>query len=361
MAKTSPELENIDVRNQVLLERLKAAEHKKFEPFLRDIEKEVRGRLVTEGETITSKKRLTALLSDVTGIQRDIYDDYLDELDKSMLSIGIQQAEFEAKSYEKVTVNYESVVPSEAQVLAALRATPMQLQDYSGKQLLKPFTKNWSDDQIQRVSNTIQQGFYQGKTTSQIVREIRGTASLNFNDGDMAKVNAANRTIVRTAVQGSSTIARTDTMMKNQDLIKGYKWVSTLDSRTSPQCRTLDGQEFKLGKGPLPPIHPNCRSTTTPILSEKFDFLDKGATRPSKGDDGTKAVSTKQSYYSWLKTQPAAFQDDAIGPTRGKLLRNGGISADRFAKLQLDKNFEPLTLDEMRKKAPSVFEAANVD
>ena len=150
-------------------------------------------------------------------------------------------------------------------------------------------------------------------------------------------------------------------MKENSDLITGYQWVSTLDSKTSDQCTALDGMQFKVGEGPLPPIHPNCRSTTTPTLSSKFDFLDKGTTRSSKGDSGGKQVSTKETYFSWLKKQPVNFQADAIGPTRAKLLRNGGLTSDEFARLSLNRNFQPLTLAEMQKKAPNVFEMANVE
>ena len=74
-----------------------------------------------------------------------------------------------------------------------------------------------------------------------------------------------------------------------------------------------------------------------------------------------KAVLTKQqTYYSWMKTQPAKVQDSIIGPTRGKLLRNGGISAERFAKLQIGKDFTPLTLKDMRKLDPIAFEKAGL-
>ena len=356
MADTSPALINIDVRNQVLLERLKEGEHKKFAPFLKRIEKDVRKRLSDEGETITSKKRLSVLLADVTTLQKAVYDDYNKQLALDLGEIGFQQSSFEAESYNKIVVGYSAAVPSVEQALVAIRVNPMQMQNYSGKQLLEPFIKDWSSTQTQLVNNTIQQGFYQGQTNSEITRRIRGTKANNFNDGELAKINRSNRTIVRTAVQHSSTQARQLSMKQNSDLIKGYQWVSTLDSKTSDQCTALDGRKFNLGEGPLPPIHPNCRSTTTPVLSEKFDFLDKGATRASV--DGQ--VSTKETYFSWLKKQPVAFQADAIGPTRAKLLRSGGLTSDEFAKLSLNRNFEAMTLSEMRKKAPAVFETAGI-
>jgi len=39
---------------------------------------------------------------------------------------------------------------------------------------------------------------------------------------------------------------------------KKYRYLATLDSRTSAICRSLDGKEFKYGDGPLPPVHFNC-------------------------------------------------------------------------------------------------------
>ena len=143
-------------------------------------------------------------------------------------------------------------------------------------------------------------------------------------------------------------------------MVKGYEWVSALDSRTSQICQSLDGRRFKIGEGPTTPAHINCRSTTTPVLSEAFSFLDKGATRASKGDSGGKQVNANETYYSWLKKQDRDFQNKAIGPTRTKLLNNGGLNADEFARLSLNRNFQPMTLDEMYKSQPEVFKNAGI-
>lgn len=69
------------------------------------------------------------------------------------------------------------------------------------------------------------------------------------------------QTIIRTVIQHVASVGRTETMVANSDLVKGHQWVSTFDSRTTAQCQGLDGREFKIGDGPLPPIHVNCRST----------------------------------------------------------------------------------------------------
>lgn len=100
---------------------------------------------------------------------------------------------------------------------------------------------------------------------------------------------------------------------------------------------------------PMPPYHFGCRTTTIPVLNAAFSGLSIGRTRIARGADGKELVSSEMTYYDWLKTQPSSFQDTAIGPTRGNLLRNGGLSADEFRKLNVGGNFVPRTLYYVRK------------
>ncbi|OOR92093.1 hypothetical protein B0181_02095 [Moraxella caviae] len=60
----------------------------------------------------------------------------------------------------------------------------------------------------------------------------------------------------------------------------------------------------------------------------------------------------------WLATQDSAFQDRVLGKTQAELFRNGGLTPKDFANLQLDKNFRPLTLAEIKKIEPLGFDKA---
>ena len=146
-----------------------------------------------------------------------------------------------------------------------------------------------------------------------------------------------------------ATNARMAVMEENDDVVIGYEWVSTLDSRTSPICQARDSQVFLFTDKfqPKPPAHINCRSSTSPKLSPEFDIFDQGATRASKGADGGKQVSADLSYYEWLKRQPANFQDEILGKTKGAIFRNAGLDAEQFRKITVDNLGRPLTLDEM--------------
>lgn len=62
--------------------------------------------------------------------------------------------------------------------------------------------------------------------------------------------------------------------------IDRYKYVATLDTRTSPICQKLDGKIFETAKARaglnLPAMHPNCRSTTIPYF-EDFEPTERAA------------------------------------------------------------------------------------
>lgn len=102
-----------------------------------------------------------------------------------------------------------------------------------------------------------------------------------------------------------------------------------------------------------------CRSTVVAVTRFSAVFAES-ATRASVGDAGAQQVRADLSYYDWLRQQPAAFQDKAIGPVRAKLFREGGLSVERFAELQLDRNFSPLTLKKMKALEPLAFERAGI-
>jgi SPP1 gp7 family putative phage head morphogenesis protein len=226
-------------------------------------------------------------------------------------------------------------------------------------ELLETMVRDWPARDALRVSNIVQKGWGQGKTLQQMVREVVGTKSANYADGvlDVSRRHAS--TVIHTSTQHVANAARMEVWERNGDIVEKYQWVSTLDRRTTQQCRSLDGRTFEPGKGPMPPIHPNCRSTTVAVLGPEWDFLDEGATRASSGPNPG-YVSADLTYYDWLKTQPPEFQNVALGSTRAKLFRDGGLTPDAFAKLNLGRDFEALTLAEMRDIEPEAFKRAGL-
>lgn len=343
---------DVATRQQVLLERLKASEVKKITPFLKRIDADLRDQLTAADITSYSKSRVERLIKGVDVMLAGVLDDYKSDVMGSLDDIAVHAAEIEGKTLDSITTsNFETVIPSAEQVIAAIRTSPLSVRGPDGGKLLDPFISDWTKAERSAVTGAIRQGFFEGQTTDQIIRKIRGTASNQFKDGLLQITKNHAQAVVQTAIQHAASTARLETLKANTDIANQYQWVSTLDGRTTQQCRSLDGQKFSYGQGPVPPIHIRCRSTIVPVLNDEFAWLSKDATRASK--DGY--VSQDETYYDWLKRQPAEFQDAAIGKTRAKLFRDGGLSPEEFAKLNLGKNFAPLTLDEMRQLNGEVF------
>lgn len=348
-------LHDVTVQYQVYLERLKAGELKKLDPVLRDLDRAVRAAL--DGVDKPSQHKLNSLLRDLRKKAGVITDRYLLGTTAQLKRLSAYATQFHGETLGLVWPAAAPALasPAAAAVWASTLATPIQATGA----LLEPFLQGWSSRTLDRIEGTIRTGYAQGKTTDEIIRSIRGTKARNFTDGILpGTVRREGAAVVRTAIQQVSNEAQQAVYNANDDIVEGYEWIATLDSRTTTQCRSLDGRFFKLGAGPIPPLHVACRSTTIPKL--KGIDLREGTTRASKGSAGGKQVDAQQNYYDWLKTQPAHFQDDALGKDRAQLFRKGGLSADEFARLNLDKNFQPLTLEQMREKNPAAFVRAGL-
>jgi SPP1 gp7 family putative phage head morphogenesis protein len=362
-----PQAALIDIasRHQVYLEGLKTGEIKEMSVFLKRMDKDVRAQLGGRDLTRYSRKRLEALL---VRVREDISKTAVQAIDKvntGVVQLSEYEAGFEIRSLNQV-VDVDFTLPSASQLRAAVYSNPLSIANLTGDSLLQPFIKGINKRSQDRITNAIRTGYYQGETTNDILQRVRGTRARGFKDGVIGHIGRDINTIVRTALQHASSQARSEVWDENERVISKIQWVSTLDSKTSALCQGLDGRKFDKGRGPRPPIHPNCRSTTIAVLDKKFASLSEGRIRSSRirssrNPDGTvKTVSANQNYYGWLKNQPATFQDSVIGKQRGLLLRNGGLSTQRFQELQLNKNFRPITLDEMRKLEPVAFGKANI-
>jgi len=214
-------------------------------------------------------------------------------------------------------------------------------------------------DQAEQFSQIVRQGLLTGETTPSIAKRLIG--NLQFGEeaktvrqlvaaGGQATAVADNQviTLVRTSINQVANTASQQVYEANQDITKKYRYVATLDTRTSAICAALDGREFEYGKGPMPPQHFNCRSTTVPIIDPDILPPSTTATRASK--DGQ--VPINQSYGEWLAKQPRSVQAEALGPGKvayfNKLADKYG-PRDAIAKLVRDDGAE-VTLDQLRKR-----------
>lgn len=345
------------LRHQVFLQRLSTGEVAKFVPFLKEMDRELRRRLSGGELTDFNRRRVENLLKAVEELLDAILARYSAAMLVDLTEIAANEASFSTRALSKI-VDTTSGVPAAPLIRQAVLTNP--LSGPGGGKLLEPFIEDWTASERNAVIGVLRRGIFEGKTNVDIMRDIRGTRALNYADGLLDITARHAEAVVRTAVQHVSSMARQAVFDENADLLKGVQWVSTLDARTCPTCQALDGRVYDLGEGPRPGIHINCRCTIVPVLKGEESAFGRGMQRASKGDEGGRQVSAGTTYYEWLKDQPDDFQDEALGPSRAQLFRDGGIGVKRFAQMQMDRNFAPLTLAEMKRLEPLAFKRAGV-
>lgn len=229
----------------------------------------------------------------------------------------------------------------------------------NGQVVQKAF-RGISVDQAERFAQVVRNGLLTGEPTPAIAKRLIGNLQLG-ETGSVKQIaqkggeltQATNNqviTLVRTSVNQVANASSQQVYEANQDITQKYRYVATLDTRTSSICRALDGREFEYGKGPTPPQHFNCRSTTVPVI----DYKELGFTPPPPGKrasmDGQ--VPADLSYGQWLDKQDAATKAEVLGKERvpyfNKLVEKYGAK-DAMAKLVRDDGSE-LTLEQLRRR-----------
>jgi SPP1 gp7 family putative phage head morphogenesis protein len=276
----------------------------------------------------------------------------LRELTHTLAPLANYESTFAVASLEAQSEGFAVQALQAGEAYTEALAAPMR----STGKLMADFWQEWQTKQVNAINEIVTKGHAQGLTNQQLVQALRGTRANKFEDGILPTTTRNAEAIVETSVQEVANRARDLVYYNNADLVVAVEVVATLDSHTTQQCRSLDKQRFPIGEAPRFPLHWRCRTTTRPVLAPEFEALRAGGKRSSEKGP----VSNTLSYYAWLKTQPENFQDDAIGPTRAKLLRDGGLTAEEFARLNLGNRFEPLTLKEMQAKQPHAFERAGI-
>jgi len=352
--------QNLATRNQVYLERLKSGVVAELAPHLVTLQKAITALLADYDVQRLNDLRpaeFRKLLNELDAAAGVHLRAYADGLDENMQALSAWAVEANTAILAAIVVSDVKLrVTTATKAYRFAREFPIQATG----QLLAPFIQGWQAAELVAAEGLMRRAHAQGLTMQETIRAFRGTKAAGYSDGLLGKYARDAETITRTAIQHVSNAAAMSVYSENSDILDSYRWISTLDNKTSQQCKSLDQRVFKLNRGPMPPLHPNCRSRIIAEIPSDLTDDESGSKRASKGDEGGQQVDGSLSYYEWLKTQPEAFQNDALGPSRAKLFREGGLSAERFAQLNLGRNFEPLTLDQMRKLEPHAFEKAGL-
>jgi SPP1 gp7 family putative phage head morphogenesis protein len=215
------------------------------------------------------------------------------------------------------------------------------------------FVSEWLGDlepaTLARVNRALMIGVTMGEGVDQIVRRIAGTRANQYRDGVLERSRRDLEAIVRTAVSGVSNNVRHETYRASRQVIKAVMFVATLDTATCIVCGHLDGNTYDIDEGPRPPIHGNCRCTTSPVLKSWQELgiaLREASAGTRASMDGQVPATVK--FGDWLRRRSAAEQDRILGQTRGRLYRSGQVRFRDFVDAR--DNTRLLTLAQLEQR-----------
>lgn len=381
MANISDEILDGVVTHTVNLLRVAAGQRKDVLAMLEKLETALLNDLQeTTGKSAFTAARLKALLAQTTKTITTAYDAIASNNNKALSKI----AALEATKLVNVTNQALGVA------INSVGMSPEQLAAIAGKTLINgKYPKEHWDDQSDllkgKFSTAMREGMLKGESIDKLAQRVRGTKEKAYTDGIMVASKAQATALVRTSVLTVANQSKIDTILNNLDINKGIQWVSTLDNRTTPICRALDGLQWTVpdftpvghNKAfPGPTAHWGCRSTQIPItrswkelagpgakfattdgeagnveelLQKRLQEMGMSAEQAAKVKADTRAsmdgqVAAKTTFEDWLNKKPAEFQDQLLGPQRAAMWRDGSVTIAEMT----DQDNRPLTISELK-------------
>ncbi|WP_313392045.1 minor capsid protein [Sphingobium yanoikuyae] len=288
-------------------------------------------------------KRLQRLLDDLRAINAKVYKRVAAALETGLTDFAEVEAEYQASALTKaIPIEIAMTVPAPALLRALFTTAPME------GHLLKHWTDGMEAGRIARIEQEIRKGMVAGEGTDAIVRRIRGTKAARYTDGVLEVSRRSAQSIVRTATAHVSNVAAQETWKANSNVVRGWQFLATFDSRTTITCAGLSGQVFPIGEGPMPPRHIGCRSHSLPVTKSYRQMgldMDDVPAGDRASMDGQVAGDT--TFKDWMLKNGEATQNEILGPTRAAMFRDGKLTLAEM----IAGDGKVLSLDQLRAKA----------
>lgn len=228
--------------------------------------------------------RQEALLSLLKAKLNEITDRNVQTIDSALQQLTVDEQLHAAYNLSQglgVAVDFDRFTDNQVKALVST--------GYDGRSFSSKIWYN-TETLSQTLSQLMPRMFLLGTDNRKLARELakRMNSSLNVS-----------ARVVRT--EGIYLANQADMNVYRNTGVEQYEYCATLDNRTSPICRSMDGRVFKLSEATvgvnLPPLHPYCRSTTIPVV----DMSGLDAYRLAKdANGGYYKVPQSMSYTKWL-------------------------------------------------------------
>lgn len=371
------------VINAVNLERLSQGLQRKIIGMLLQAQREIIAEIVDTDPTAVKatnwkKARMARLTKQINDILNKNYKSIHLTVMKELVALASLEATYTAQQLNKlIGVDLFQVTLTEDYLKSIVENTLIQggtIKEWFNTQALNA-KQRLSRTLAEAVykSNVLQMGMVKGESVNELTRAVKGI-KVESRSGPLGLAQREAEALVRTSVMQVANQTRYAMYMGNKDLIKGFKLIAVLDSRTTPFCQAADQGEYDINWNPIspkavivlgpPPYHFNCRTSYIALLKSFEEIVDesmKGASSTQKrlakaldqrlSEIGERAseqgpVASNMNYNEWLKTQPKSVQIDVLGKGRQRIWEEKGLSVSDL----LGQKGRPLTLKELREK-----------
>lgn len=278
------------------------------------------------------KELLAELEAPAYRARMDRLKELLLQVDTVMTEVYHQEQQFDTSFFENLSEQsyYHSVYNIQKQT-----GLGFSFARVSKKQVQQAVTMNWSGTHFSKriwknteeLSETLKEELLVSILTGRTERETAEVIRKRCGGGAMQA-----RRLVRT--ESCFLNGELNAMAYEECEIEKYRYLATLDLRTSEICRSLDGKIFplserKAGKN-YPPMHPWCRSTTISVTDEEtLARMKRRAYNPATGR--LELVPATMTYQEWYKKY---VEGKPEAEAQEKAIKNASSDRKQFRKYQ---------------------------
>lgn len=227
---------------------------------------------------------------------------------------------------------------SSPNIIRELLNNPWSGKNYSEK--VWNITNNFN----YKLDNVVTAGLIKGEHPNIIAKNLRD-AALGKRDKN-GKLKGGQLFECKRLVRTESAFIAEQATKKSYDdnNVKEYEYLATLDFKTSVICRSLDGKVFKVKDSVTgvnyPPMHCFCRSTTVPVI--KWEGEDNSIYKRIARDPitGRNNYIDYMDYSDWKDEQYAKYGEDRI-TAEEKKIRNK--ASDKKQHIRYKKELANIT------------------
>jgi len=307
-----------------------------------------------KNKTTWTAARLMGMLDEVRVAQQAIADNLAGRASDYIAEAG-------AFSYKKINeiTGWDDKVPGwNTTTMSQGQIKQLVTEQKLGGKVLSEWIGAALTPDIDAIKSAIQVGAVSGSGYDKVVRELRDALSLQKGSKELRDLES----VVKTYNQTMIVKAQKDIYAANKDMVQQVEWSAILEGGnvstgrgTCPRCIALDGKVWLVDSEDVPncPLHIRCRCVLLPVTKTwvqlGFDIPEMEKQYSPwfiKDEKGNKIEKgrTDMSYHEWFASRGVEFQNNAIGPTRAQLVRDGKL---KLVDL-VDKQGNLITIDKLK-------------